>query len=64
MIRRNRTLVLLVVLLVVAAGSVVVKDIPPYTLWGGNPAREIRKLMGHETYHQSLEKQHRIVSSG
>lgn len=29
---------------VVAAGAVVVKDIPPGEIWGGNPARFIRKL--------------------
>lgn len=28
---------------VVAAGSVVTKDIPPYEIWGGVPARFIRK---------------------
>ncbi|MEK4236941.1 type B chloramphenicol O-acetyltransferase [Paenibacillus odorifer] len=28
---------------IVAAGSVVVKDVPPYTIVGGNPAKEIRK---------------------
>jgi acetyltransferase-like isoleucine patch superfamily enzyme len=26
---------------VVAAGAVVTKSIPPYTIWGGNPARKI-----------------------
>ena len=29
---------------VVAAGSVVSKDIPPNEIWGGNPAKFIRKL--------------------
>lgn len=29
---------------VVAAGSIVTKDVPPYTLVAGNPARIIRKL--------------------
>ena len=31
---------------IVAAGSVVTKDIPPYELWGGTPAKFIRKLQG------------------
>lgn len=29
---------------IIAAGSVVVKDVPPCQLWGGNPARFIKKL--------------------
>lgn len=28
---------------IVAAGSVVTKDIPPYEIWGGNPASFIKK---------------------
>lgn len=28
---------------IVAAGSVVAKDVPPYTIVGGNPAKEIKK---------------------
>ena len=31
---------------VVAAGAVVVKSIPPGEIWGGNPAKFIRKLKG------------------
>ena len=31
---------------VVAAGSIVTKDISPYELWGGNPAKFIKKLNG------------------
>lgn len=26
---------------VIGANSVVIKDIPPYTIWGGNPAKQI-----------------------
>ena len=30
---------------IVAAGSVVTKDIPPYEIWGGNPARFLRSRL-------------------
>ena len=33
---------------IVAACSVVTRDVPPYTLVGGNPAREIRKRFDPE----------------
>jgi acetyltransferase-like isoleucine patch superfamily enzyme len=31
---------------VIAAGSVVVKDVPANEVWGGNPARFVKKLVG------------------
>ena len=35
---------------IIAAGSVVTKDVPPYEIWGGNPARFIKsRLMDGET---------------
>ena len=34
---------------VVATGSVVTKDVPPYTMIGGNPARPIRKRFDDDT---------------
>lgn len=33
---------------IVAAGSVVAKDVPPYTIVGGNPAKEIKKRFTEE----------------
>lgn len=33
---------------VVGAGSVVTKDIPDYEVWGGNPARFIKKREGFD----------------
>jgi virginiamycin A acetyltransferase len=37
---------------IVATNSVVVKDVPPYTIVGGNPAREIKKRFSEiETNH-------------
>ena len=33
---------------IVGGGSVVTKDIPPYTIWAGNPARMIRDIASGE----------------
>lgn len=33
---------------IVAAGSVVTKNVSPYTMVGGNPAKEIKKLIGQK----------------
>ena len=40
---------------VVGAGSVVTKDIGPYEIWAGNPARFIRKRFDEETIAKLLE---------
>jgi len=40
---------------VVAAGSVVTKDVPPYMIVGGNPAREIRTRFNEEQIAELLE---------
>lgn len=40
---------------VVGMGSVVTKDIPPYEIWGGNPARLIRKRFDDDTVTRLLE---------
>ncbi|WP_303013319.1 CatB-related O-acetyltransferase [uncultured Bacteroides sp.] len=39
---------------IIAARSVVTKDIPPYTIVGGTPAKEIRKRFDEETISQLL----------
>jgi acetyltransferase-like isoleucine patch superfamily enzyme len=33
---------------IIAAGSVVTKNVPANEIWGGNPARFIKKLTGHK----------------
>lgn len=40
---------------VIGAASVVTRDIPPYTVWAGNPAKFIRSLEASNTA-PSLEK--------
>ena len=42
---------------VIAARSVVVKDVPPYTIIGGNPAKVIRKRFDEKTINQLLKIQ-------
>ena len=42
---------------IIGMGSVVTKDIPPYEIWAGNPARCIRKRFDDETIEKLLELQ-------
>ena len=40
---------------IIGAAAVVTKNVPPYTIVGGNPAKEIRKRFSDETIRQLLE---------
>ena len=40
---------------IIAARAVVTKDVPPYTIMGGTPAKEIRKRFDTEMIHQLLK---------
>lgn len=40
---------------VIGMGSVVTHDVPPYEIWGGNPAHFIRKRFDDETVKKLLE---------
>ncbi|AWN51770.1 hypothetical protein DK412_08785 [Methylobacterium sp. 17Sr1-1] len=39
---------------VVAAGSVVTKDVPPYSIVGGSPAKLIKRRFSDEIYERML----------
>lgn len=40
---------------VVGTGSVVTKDVPPYEIWAGNPAKKIRDRFSEETKEKLLK---------
>jgi len=42
---------------IIAARSVVVKDVPPYTIVGGNPAKIIRQRFPNEVIEQLIQLQ-------
>ena len=41
---------------IIAAGSVVTKDVPPYEIWGGNPAKKIKDRFDEKDFdhHESM----------
>ncbi|MFT6131261.1 MAG: virginiamycin A acetyltransferase [Neolewinella sp.] len=39
---------------IIATNATVVKDVPPYTIVGGNPAREIKRRFDAETVQELL----------
>ena len=47
---------------VVAAGSVVVKDVPPYSIVGGNPAKVIKYRFEKSIINQLLELDYKKIS--
>ncbi len=55
----NRALVLQGVTIgdgaVIGAGSIVTKDIPPYEIWAGNPAKKIKDRFDNETKEKLLK---------
>lgn len=42
---------------VIGAGSIVTKDVGPYEIWAGNPAKLIRKRFDDETIKKLLKTQ-------
>lgn len=42
---------------VIGAGNIVTKDVGPYEIWAGNPARFIRKRFDDETIEKLLKSQ-------
>jgi len=41
---------------IVATRAVVTKDVPPYTIVGGVPAKEIKKRFPEETIEETIKK--------